>query len=405
MSETRAALYCGVGHSAAVFKAWAGTRDDGRGRNARHYRQAARCEAERRDSPPLPIMQIGPWCAVVQHWPAIRLPPQDPLAGSCRALLRTCVRLFLLFSCFTGIAVAADLYPARPVKLVIPFPPGGSNDVVGRVIAQQLGERLGQQVVVDNRGGAGGVIATELVSKAAPDGYTLLFISSAFASSSSLYKLPYDPVKAFAPVAMIAAGPNVLAVAPDLPVSSVMDLITLARSRPGQLNYASAGIGSFQHLGGALFVSMARLDIVHVPFKGGGPAMVDVIAGNTQIMLSSLVQTLPHIKSGKLRALGVGGLKRSPTLPAVPTIAEAGVPGYDAVNWWGIIAPAVTPPSIISRLHRELGRIVQTPEMQTRFEGEAVEAIQMSTVEFGKYIETETVKWARVVRDAAIKAE
>ena len=198
---------------------------------------------------------------------------------------------------------------------------------------------------------------------------------------------------------------NVLAVAPSLPANSVMDLLVLARSRPGQLNYASAGIGSFQHLGGALFVSMARLDIVHVPFKGGGPAMVDVIAGNTQIMLSSLVQTLPHIKSGKLKALGVGGQKRSPTLPAVPTIAEAGVPGYDAVNWWGIIAPAATSPAIISRLHRELGRIVQTAEMQTRFESEAVEALQMSTVEFGKYIENETVKWARVVRDAGIKAE
>ncbi len=200
-----------------------------------------------------------------------------------RAVVMHCIGLYMTFACLSGMAVAADPYPAKPVKLVIPFPPGGSNDVVGRVIAQQLGERLGQQVVVDNRGGAGGVIATELVSKAAPDGYTLLFISSAFASNSALYKLPYDPLKAFAPVAVIAAGPNVLAVAPTLPVNSVMDLLALARARPGQLNYASAGIGSFQHLGGALFVSMARLEIVHVPFKGGGPAMVDVIAGNTYV--------------------------------------------------------------------------------------------------------------------------
>ena len=300
---------------------------------------------------------------------------------------------------------AADTYPAKPVKLVIPFPPGGSNDVVGRVIATQLGERLGQQVVVDNRGGAGGVIGTEMVAKAPPDGYTLLFISSAFAANSALYKLPYDPAKAFIPVAMIAAGPNVLAVAPTLPVNSVRDLIALARLKPGQLNYASAGIGSFQHLGSALFVSMAKVDVVHVPFKGGGPAMVDVIAGNTQIMLGSLVQTLPQIKSGKLKALGVGGQKRSPTLPEVPTISEAGVPGYDAVNWWGIIAPAGTPASIVSRLHRELGLIVQTTEMQKRFDSEAVEAIQMSSAEFGQYIEKETVKWARVVKDAGIKAE
>ena len=300
---------------------------------------------------------------------------------------------------------AADTYPAKPVKLVIPFPPGGSNDVVGRVIATQLGERLGQQVVVDNRGGAGGVIGTEMVAKALPDGYTLLFISSAFAANSSLYKLPYDPARAFVPVAMIAAGPNVLAVAPTLQVNSVRDLLALARQKPGQLNYASAGIGSFQHLGSALFVSMAKVDVVHVPFKGGGPAMVDVIAGNTQIMLGSLVQTLPQIRSGKLKALGVGGQKRSPTLPEVPTISEAGVPGYDAVNWWGIIAPAGTPASIVSRLHRELGLIVQTTEMQKRFESEAVEAIQMSSAEFGQYIDRETVKWARVVKDAGIKAE
>jgi tripartite-type tricarboxylate transporter receptor subunit TctC len=302
-------------------------------------------------------------------------------------------------------ALAADTYPSKPIRLIIPFPPGGSNDVVGRVIATQLGERLGQQVLVDNRGGAGGVIGTEMAAKAAPDGYTLLFISSAFAANSSLYKLPYDPVKAFVPVAMIAAGPNVLAVAPGLAVNSVKDLLAMARARPGQLNYASAGVGSFQHLGSALFVSLAKVNIVHVPFKGGGPAMVDVISGNTQVMLGSLVQTLPQIKAGKLKALGVGGTRRSPTLPDVPTIAEAGVPGYEAVNWWGIIAPAGTPVPIVARIHKELGAIAQTPDMQKRFEAEAVEAVQMSTPEFGQYIERETVKWARVVKEAGIKAE
>ena len=302
-------------------------------------------------------------------------------------------------------ANAADAYPSKTIRLIIPFPPGGSNDVVGRVIATQLGERLGQQVVVDNRGGAGGVIGTEMAAKAAPDGYTLLFISSAFAANSSLYKLPYDPVKAFVPIAMIAAGPNVLAVAPSLAVNSLKDLLAMARAKPGQLNYASAGVGSFQHLGSALFVSLAKVNIVHVPFKGGGPAMVDVIAGNTQVMLGSLVQTLPQIKAGKLKALGVGGTKRSPTMPDVPTIAEAGVPGYEAVNWWGIISPAGTPAAIVSRIHKELGVIAQSPEMQKRFEAEAVEAVQMSTPEFTQYIERETVKWARVVKEAGIKAE
>jgi tripartite-type tricarboxylate transporter receptor subunit TctC len=262
-----------------------------------------------------------------------------------------------------------------------------------------------QQFIVDNRGGAGTTIGTAAVAKSTADGYTLLFISSAFAANSSLYKLPYDPVKAFVPIAMIAAGPNVLAVAPGLAVNSLKDLLSMARAKPGQLNYASAGVGSFQHLGSALFVSMAKVNIVHVPFKGGGPAMVDVIAGNTQVMLGSLVQTLPQIKSGKLKALGVGGTKRSPTMPDVPTIAEAGVPGYEAVNWWGIISPAGTPAAIVSRIHKELGVIAQSTEMQKRFEAEAVEAVQMSTPEFAQYIERETVKWARVVKEAGIKAE
>ena len=302
-------------------------------------------------------------------------------------------------------AAAADAYPVRPIRLIIPFPPGGSNDVVGRVIAQQLSERLGQQVVVDNRGGAGGLIGTEQAAKAEPDGYTLLFISSAFAANGSLYKLPYDPVKGFVPVAMIAAGPNVLAVSPKLQINSVKELIALAKAKPGELNYASAGIGSFQHLGSALFVNMAKVDIVNVPFKGGGPAMADVVAGNTQIMLSSLVQTLPLIKSGRLKALAVGGLKRSPTLPDVPTISEAGVPGYEAVNWWGIIAPAATPQVVRDRLYKELTAIQKTPEMIKRFEAEAVEAVQMTPVEFGRYIEQETEKWARVVKEAGIKAQ
>ncbi len=303
------------------------------------------------------------------------------------------------------IALAADPYPSRPVRMIIPFPPGGSNDVVGRLIAQQLSARLGQQVVPDNRAGAGGMIGTEAVSKAEPDGYTMLFASSAFAANSALYKLPYDPVKAFAPVAMIAAGPNVLAVPANSPVNSVRELIALARAKPGVLNYASAGIGSFQHLGGALFVSMARADIVHVPFKGGGPAMIDVTAGNTQLMLSSLVQTLPLIRGGKLKALGVGGSQRSSTLPEVPTIAEAGLPGYEAVNWWGLIAPAGTPAEIVARLHREITAIQRAPEVVKRFESEAVDALQMSTPQFAKYIGEETIKWARVVREAGITAQ
>jgi tripartite-type tricarboxylate transporter receptor subunit TctC len=302
-------------------------------------------------------------------------------------------------------AAEADAYPSHPVRMIIPFPPGGSNDVVGRVVAAQLADRLGKPVVVDNRGGAGGLIGTEMAAKAEPDGYTLLFISSAYPASVSLHKLSYDPVKSFVPVAMIAAGPNVLAVNPNLPVSSVRELVALAKSRPGVLNVASAGVGSFQHLGSELFASMAGVDMVIVQYKGGGPAMVDVIAGNAQLLLGSLVQTLPQIRAGKLRALGVGGLKRSSTLPDVPTIAEAGVPGYEAINWWGIIAPAGTPRAIVARLHRDITALQQSPELQKRFQAEAVEAVQMDSAEFGRFIESETVKWARVVKQAGIRGE
>ncbi len=302
-------------------------------------------------------------------------------------------------------AAEPEPYPSRPIRLVIPFPPGGSNDVVGRVVATQLGERLGRAVVVDNRGGAGGVIGTENVAKSAPDGYTLLFISTAFPASGALHKLSYDPFKAFVPVALIAAGPNVLAVNTGLPVNSVQDLIALAKSKPGALNMASAGVGSFQHLGSELFRSMAGIDVVTVQYKGGGPAMTDVIAGNAQIIVGSLVQTLPQIRAGRLKALGVGGSKRSPTLPEVPTIAEAGVPGYEAINWWGIVAPAGTPEPIVARLNAEITALQQTPELQKRFQAEAVEAVRMEPAEFGRFIEAEGVKWGRVIRAAGIKGD
>lgn len=319
--------------------------------------------------------------------------------------LATALLWFLLFGVSGARAADGDAYPTRPVRLIIPFPPGGSNDVVGRVLSIQLGERLGRPVVVDNRGGAGGVIGSEIASKSDPDGHTLLFVSSAFAAGASLYKLPYDPIKSFVPVAMIAAGPNVLVVNNAVPVNSVRELIALARAKPGELNLASAGVGSFQHLGSELFTSMSGVNIVTVQYKGGGPAMMDVIAGNAQIMLGSLVQTLQQIRAGKLRALGVGGLKRSPTLPDVPTIAEAGVPGYEAINWWGMVAPAATPRTVVTRLNREIATIQQSPEMQKRFQAEAVEAVQMDPAEFGRYIEAEIVKWARVIKQAGIKAE
>jgi tripartite-type tricarboxylate transporter receptor subunit TctC len=324
----------------------------------------------------------------------------------------TNVRVVLAAACLvlagtgfgTGLA-AAQNYPTRPVRLIIPFPPGGSNDVVGRLIAIKLGDRLGKQVVVDNRSGAGGVIGTEAVAKAPPDGYTLLVVSLAHAVNPWLYKLNYDPIKDFAPVGLLAKGANVLVVSPSLPVHSVAELIALAKKQPGDLQYASAGIGSFQHLGSELFKLMAGVEMLHVPFKGGGPAMIDVVGGHTKVMFSSMVQTVPQIHSGKLRALGTGGLQRSAVLPEVPTIAEAGVPGYEAVNWWGIVAPKGTPQPIIDMLNTDILAVQSAPEVQKQFALEGGEPVPMKPDVFGAYMVSEMNKWERVVKQGGIKAE
>ena len=315
--------------------------------------------------------------------------------------------LLCTFAVATALAGAANAqgFPSKPLHLVIPFPPGGSNDVVGRMIAFQLSDRIGKSVVVDNQGGAGGIIGTEAVARANPDGYTLLLISVAHAFGASMYKLPYDPIAAFAPVSILGTGPVALCVNPKLPVNSLADLIALAKAKPGELNYATAGVGSFQHLSSALFKLQSGLDIVHIPFKGGGPAMADVVAGNTQIVIGSLIQMLPQINNGRLKILGVGSAKRVPALPKVPTISEAGVPGYEATNWWGIVAPAGTPKPVIDRLHSELSAVLATNETRKRFENEGGEAVQMSSEDFGKFIVAETAKWAKVVKDAGIKPE
>jgi tripartite-type tricarboxylate transporter receptor subunit TctC len=319
---------------------------------------------------------------------------------SARQLLKALAFLLALAP-----AATAQEYPTRLVRLIIPFPPGGSNDVVGRIVAIQLAERLGKQVIVDNRGGAGGVLGSEAAANSAPDGYTLLVISLAHAVNPGLYKLKYDPIKSFVPIAMLGSGVNVLCVHPSVPANTVQELIALAKQKPGELSYASAGPGSFQHMGSELFKLMAGVDIVHVPFKGGGPAMIDVVGGHSQMVLSSLIQTMPHIRSGKLRPLGTGGAKRSPILPDVPTIAEAGVPGYEMANWWGIVAPAGTPPGIVDRLATEIGVVLSSPETQKVFSAEGAEVTQKTGAEFGSFIEAELAKWQRIVKEAKIKAD
>jgi tripartite-type tricarboxylate transporter receptor subunit TctC len=312
-----------------------------------------------------------------------------------------------LLSIATGCCApaAADDYPSRPIRLIIPFPPGGSNDVVGRIVANQLGQKLGQTVFVDNRAGAGGVVGTDVAGKSAPDGYTLLVISIAHAVDPFIYKEPYDPIKDFVPVAILATGTNVLTVNPNVPVRSVKELIDLAKAKPGFLNYASAGIGSFQNLSGELFKVMAGVDIIHVPYKGGGPSMLAVIAGEAQVMFSSIVQTVPNIQAERLRPLATGGAKRSPILPELPTITEAGVPGYVAADWWGILAPAGTPQPIVDKLHAAIEEVLRSEDTKKNLDQQGATPVHMSSAEFGAYIKAEMTKWGPVVTKAGIKAE
>jgi tripartite-type tricarboxylate transporter receptor subunit TctC len=301
-------------------------------------------------------------------------------------------------------AQPADSYPTKPIRLIVPFPPGGSNDIIGRYLANHLSERFGKQVVIDNRGGAGGLIGTETAANAVADGHTLLMISVAYTMNAAIYKLPYDSAKSFARVAQLGTGPAVLAMYPGLPVNSVKEFMALAKAKPNTLVYATAGIGSFQHFASELFRTSARLAMVHVPYKGGGPAMIDTIAGQAHISIGSLIQFLPHFRTGKLKALGTGGAKRTAVLPDVPAIAED-LPGYEANNWWGILAPAATPPAIVRKLNVEMNRVMQLPETQKRFASEGADPVSGTPEDFSRLITTEMVKWAKVAKTANIKAD
>jgi tripartite-type tricarboxylate transporter receptor subunit TctC len=302
-------------------------------------------------------------------------------------------------------AATAQDYPTKPVRVIVPFPPGAINDSVGRLIAMQLSARLGKQFVVENRAGAGGIVGTELAVNAPKDGYTLLVVSLAITVSPWLHTLPYDHATAFAPVAIVATAPNVIAVNPDLPAKSVRDLIALAKERPGKLQYASSGVGTFLHLGPELFKLMAGVDILHVPFRGAAPAMIDVIGGRIQMVAASIPSTITHLRSGKLRALGVGAAHRNMLIPEVPTVSESGLPGYEAANWIGIVAPAGTPAAIVEKLHHEISAIQDSAELQKQFANEGADVIRMSSAEFGHFIASETSKWGRVIKEAGIKPE
>ena len=297
-------------------------------------------------------------------------------------------------------------YPSKPIRVVVPYPAGGGTDLIMRPLAQRLTEYLGQQVIVDNRGGAGGNIGMELAAKSAPDGYTLVVgLTAQFAVNPSLYpKLPYDPVKDFAPITLLIRNPYVLLVHPSLPPKSVKELIALAKARRGQLVFASAGNGSGAHLSGATLNTMAGIDIVHVPYKGAGPVIIDLIAGQVPISFVVWRTSGPHVRAGRLRALAVTTAKRARVLPDLPAMAET-LPGYDLPVWYGVVAPAGTPREIVMKLNTEIRRALAVPDFRQRIEADAAEVIGDAPEQFGDYIRSEVVKWAKVVKDSGAKID
>ena len=312
-------------------------------------------------------------------------------------------KLAALIVLLASSAVSAA-WPEKPVRIIIPWPPGGSTDIVGRILAADLTARFKQQVLIDNRAGAGSIVGLQLATAAPPDGYTLMMTSTAYGFLIDKPKVPVDLVNSFAPVAMIGFGDSAFVVHPSFPVKTVKDVIDLAKKRPGQILYASSGIGGFPHMNTELFSLMTGTKMVHVPFKGGGPATADLIAGHSQMQIASLVTVSPHVQSGRLKLLAVGGPKRHPNHPNIPTIAET-VPGYESRIWWGIFAPPKTPQDIIARFHGETNEAISTPAFQKRLEEQGGAVVKMSSAEFGKLMVSEQNKWLDVIKRAGIKGE
>ena len=319
--------------------------------------------------------------------------------GLCAAVLLSCGLVWSINTC-------AQDYPVRPVRLIVASSPGSGVDIVARIVAQRMSDAIGTQVVVDNRAGGGGMIGAQLVSKAAPDGYTLLMAAPSLAIHASLVtNLPYDVIRDFTPVGQASAGHYIATVHPSLPVRSLREFIALARSRPGQLNYGSGGNGNSTHLATEYFKSLARIDIVHVPYKGSGPALTDLLAGQIQFTFANISAVVPHVKTGRLRALAASGATRSLTLPDLPTMAEAGVPGYTVTSWFGIVAPARTPPEVIGKLSAALTTAMRERDVRDRLAAEGAEPAPSSPDEFGKFIAREIATWARVIKSAGVQGE
>jgi len=317
----------------------------------------------------------------------------------------TSLSLLGLIACTS--VVLAQTYPTKPVRMVVAFAAGGTTDILGRLYAQKLAVSTSQQFIVDNRAGAGGTIGTDIVAKSAPDGYTIKFGStSSIAVSPNLYpKLPFDLLRDLTPVTQVASAPILLAMHPSVPAKTMRDLIALARAKPGQLTFASSGTGSSLHLCGEYLKYLARIDLLHVPYKGAGPALPDLVAGQVQLLFSDMAPFVPYVKTGKLRILAVTTAERSKLYPDVPTIAESGVPGYDLAGWYGVLAPTGTPRPIIERLHGELMNVMRTPDMQERYVTLGLEPVESTTEQFGTYIRAELVKWGDIIKRSGTKVE
>ncbi|MBX9904001.1 MAG: tripartite tricarboxylate transporter substrate binding protein [Burkholderiales bacterium] len=326
-------------------------------------------------------------------------------------LMRTCAGLVLavavtVITTATVVPAAAQSFPTRPVRMVVPYPPGGANDIIARLLAPSLTQQLGQNVIVDNRGGGNTLIGSEIVATSAPNGYTLLVVAAGHAVNPALYKkLPYDTARDFVPVAQFGDGAYVFVAHPGAGVSSNAELIALAKAKPGQVAYASSSTGNLTHLAAELFNSLAGIKMLHVPYKGGNPAMADLLAGRVQVFFSTVAVARPHLQSGKIKALGVTTPKRTPALPNVPPIAEAGLPGYAVSGWYGLVAPKGTPKAAIERLHGVIQLALRQPDIKERLLGVGVEAVEVSSAEFGKLIDTDIAKWIKVARPLNISMD